>query len=394
MLNRLIKILNTDSIHRKLIVIIPTIILLSGIIMSSYGWFLMNIIGNDSATLNVVKAADLKLSYVDGSALNEQNVYPNWQGTKTFTVTNTGDAAVTYKIAWRELNNEFYYRQYLVYSASSTNGGGNLIETQIPDSGSHILIMGNVSIAPGVTQAYTITFQYKDSAGNQNADQAKTLGGRIEILDGNSSTNTPSLTTGNTPQMSVGQIVQNVTLEEIMQEYYPVNSIYTSFSNTNPSDLFGGTWVSFGQGKTLVGVDPEDAAYSTSNLTGGSKTHLHTTQEHTLTTDEIPSHVHTIAAQTISGGNHNHSMGGLWSGGSGGKISLYIKSSGRNSISHNTESNPNYAPEYYRGSHGHTLPESTTSANTTTESAHDHGDTTTASSMQPYVTVYMWKRTA
>ena len=385
MLNRLIKILNTDSIHRKLIVIIPTIILLSGIIMSSYGWFLMNIIGNDSATLNVVKAADLKLSYVDGSALNGQNVYPNWQGTKTFTVTNTGDAAVTYKIAWRELNNEFYYRQYLVYSASSTNGGGNLAETQIPDSGSHILIMGNVSIAPGVTQAYTITFQYKDSAGNQNADQAKTLGGRIEILDGNSSTSNPSLTTGSTPQMSAGQIVQNVTVEEVMLEYYPVNSVYTSFSNTNPSDLFGGTWVSFGQGKTLVGVDPEDAAYSTSNLTAGSKIHKHRTQEHTLTTDEMPSHIHTVAAQGISGGSHAHSMQKIFSNGSGNDGSGYVYQDSRNNKVYYTESN---------ASHGHTLPQSTTSVNTTTESAHDHGDTTTASSMQPYVTVYMWKRTA
>lgn len=36
---------------------------------------------------------------------------------------------------------------------------------------------------------------------------------------------------------------------------YPVGAIYTSVVSTSPDSLFGGTWVSIGQGKVLVGND-------------------------------------------------------------------------------------------------------------------------------------------
>ena len=39
---------------------------------------------------------------------------------------------------------------------------------------------------------------------------------------------------------------------------YPVGSIYLSTSSTNPSNFIGGTWVAYGQGRTLVGVGTSD----------------------------------------------------------------------------------------------------------------------------------------
>ena len=42
--------------------------------------------------------------------------------------------------------------------------------------------------------------------------------------------------------------------EEVKDMLYPVGSIYISVSSTNPSELFGGTWISFGEGRTLLGV--------------------------------------------------------------------------------------------------------------------------------------------
>ena len=40
---------------------------------------------------------------------------------------------------------------------------------------------------------------------------------------------------------------------------WPINSIYTSISSTNPNSLFGGTWVAFGAGRVLVGRDSSDS---------------------------------------------------------------------------------------------------------------------------------------
>lgn len=67
--------------------------------------------------------------------------------------------------------------------------------------------------------------------------------------------------------------------------YYPIGSIYMSVNNTDPSTLFGGTWVSWGAGRVPVGVDTSDNDFSTVEKTGGEK-------KHTLTVNEMPSHYH------------------------------------------------------------------------------------------------------
>ena len=67
--------------------------------------------------------------------------------------------------------------------------------------------------------------------------------------------------------------------------YFPVGSIYLSVVNTNPTKWFGGTWELISQGRTLVGVDTNDADFNTVKKTGGAKTH-------TLSIAEMPSHNH------------------------------------------------------------------------------------------------------
>ena len=68
---------------------------------------------------------------------------------------------------------------------------------------------------------------------------------------------------------------------------FPVGTIYLSVDSTNPAAWFGGTWVSFGTGRVLVGVDPNDADFASAQLTGGEK-------RHTLTVNEMPAHSHTF----------------------------------------------------------------------------------------------------
>lgn len=60
---------------------------------------------------------------------------------------------------------------------------------------------------------------------------------------------------------------------QIASLIYPVGSIYMSVSNTDPSILFGGTWVSIASGRVLMGVDSSHGAGSTAeaglpNITG------------------------------------------------------------------------------------------------------------------------------
>lgn len=69
---------------------------------------------------------------------------------------------------------------------------------------------------------------------------------------------------------------------------YPVGAVYISVVSTSPATLFGGTWVAFGAGRVLVGIDATQTEFDTVEKTGGAKTH-------TLTSAEMPSHTHAVS---------------------------------------------------------------------------------------------------
>ena len=52
---------------------------------------------------------------------------------------------------------------------------------------------------------------------------------------------------------------------------FPVGSIYLSVNDTNPSEWYGGTWSLIAKGRTLVGVDPDDEDFDTSEKLIGQK---------------------------------------------------------------------------------------------------------------------------
>lgn len=67
--------------------------------------------------------------------------------------------------------------------------------------------------------------------------------------------------------------------------FYPVGTIYESTVSTNPSTFMGGTWERFGNGQVTVGVSETEVEFNTVGKTGGEKTHQ-------LTVAEMPSHDH------------------------------------------------------------------------------------------------------
>lgn len=83
----------------------------------------------------------------------------------------------------------------------------------------------------------------------------------------------------------------NTTIDNIINLIYPVGSVYTTLTNTNPGTFLKGTWEQFGQGRTLIGEgtgnDGTDSQTFTANSTGGE-------YKHKLTVGEMPSHTHII----------------------------------------------------------------------------------------------------
>lgn len=71
----------------------------------------------------------------------------------------------------------------------------------------------------------------------------------------------------------------NKLVNSIKSAMYPVGSVYITYNNVNPGTFLGGTWERFGQGRTLVGEgtgnDGSTSMSFTTNSTGGSYKHNH-----------------------------------------------------------------------------------------------------------------------
>lgn len=163
-------------------------------------------------------------------------------------------------------------------------------------------------------------------------------------------------------------------IQSFIKTMYPVGSIYMSVNATNPSTYFGGTWVAWGSGRVPVGVNTSDSNFNTVEKTGGASTV-------TLTTAQMPAHTHTFtgsSATTNSKGAHTHNVGRDGDGASGS--STYTVHSAGVSGAGGT------SPTNSAGAHTHTLTAKGTNASTGGGGSHNN--------LQPYITCYMWKRTA
>jgi hypothetical protein len=193
-----------------------------------------------------------------------------------------------------------------------------------------------------------------------NITTAKTNLGLNNVENKSSATIRGELTSSNVTTALGYTPVNPTQVSSLLESVYPVGSIYTNASNsTNPGTLFGfGTWVAFGAGRVMVGRDPSDPLFDTAGETGGSKDAVVVSHTHTATsvvTD--PGHTHSIR------NDNNNQNGSIPNGGNG--------------------SNPSST----------TVGNSTTGITVATTVA-STGFSGTNANLQPYITVYMWQRTA
>tara|TARA_X000001382_G_scaffold123507_1_gene107367 strand:+ start:6539 stop:7336 length:798 start_codon:yes stop_codon:yes gene_type:complete len=67
--------------------------------------------------------------------------------------------------------------------------------------------------------------------------------------------------------------VWNAIKNEAFKTIYPVGSIYVSVDSTDPTNLFGGTWSAIGEGQVLVGHSGTDSDFNAATPSqGGAKT--------------------------------------------------------------------------------------------------------------------------
>lgn len=137
---------------------------------------------------------------------------------------------------------------------------------------------------------------------------------------------------------NLNQLQANII--EALKALRPVGSLYFTTVATNPATVLGfGTWKLWGAGRVPVGVDTSDTNFNTVEKTGGEKTH-------TLTVNENAKHDHLLNLKSVQVAS-----------GSGSWVAQYA------------ETGQNISSMQSAGGQAH-------------------------NNLQPYITCYMWKRTA
>lgn len=140
------------------------------------------------------------------------------------------------------------------------------------------------------------------------------------------------------------------TVKQLYLIMHPIGSIIFTTSSINPGVTFGGTWIEWGKGRVPVGVNTADIEFNEVEKIGGKKE-----QVLRASIGAVSSDTSSIGyAKTVATPNHNVYSATIW------------------------------------GNNGNT--ETPHPANHATEVWQDNGQGPTT--LQPYITCYMWKRTA
>jgi hypothetical protein len=191
---------------------------------------------------------------------------------------------------------------------------------------------------------------------------------------------------------SVEEISNNIKyidkkISDLLNMFYPVGSVYeTMDSSFDPNKKWGGTWVRI-KGRVLVGVDENDAYFDVPEKTGGYK-------KLSIKVENLPSHSHdvkvgvTINETKLEGGANNIA---------GQDANWGVTAQGNGIVTNKGDTNGFYpstrktTEKYHDGfwinaTHKHTA--------STTVSCASTGGGKGFEVLQPYITCYIWKRTA
>ena len=215
------------------------------------------------------------------------------------------------------------------------------------------------------------------------ADSKETVGWKITKITADNLEGGRVVQATNADKVLVSTDTYKPLVDALLELIYPIGSIYMSVNDTNPADFLGGTWERWGQGRVPVGVDENDTIFKEAEKKDGEK-------EHRLITSEMPNHRHKgqySATNTYT--DHAQTPTDPPS-----QVILVDQGTREVEVQYNVVKDNVSSTPYHASGSGPTNDIFYSYKVTSTYGVADDGGDIPHNNLQPYITCYMWKRTA
>lgn len=192
-----------------MLTIIGIATLLIAVVGATFAYFSAQVSGLDKQQEDVIKSATVGTTFIGGTEVTAANIYPKEEawGTKKFSITSNSSTGVTtnYNIslvidandsADGVTPNKTFESGALSYTLTGTESGASTAGTLASSDGEKAItelsagksiLLGKATIngnkGQTVTQAYELTFFFKDTGKDQNANQGAQFKAHIVISD-------------------------------------------------------------------------------------------------------------------------------------------------------------------------------------------------------------------
>lgn len=216
------------------------------------------------------------------------------------------------------------------------------------------------------------------------ADASKDVGWKVEKITADNLEGGRVAQATNADKVLVSTDTYKPLVDALLELIYPVGSIYmTVDKDRDPAAFLGGTWERWGQGRVPVGVDENDTIFKKAEEKGGEK-------EHQLITSEMPNHRHKgqySATNTYT--DHAQTPTDPPS-----PVILVDQGTREVEVQYNVVKDNVSSVPYHSSGSGPINDIFYSYKVTSTYGVADDGGDIPHNNLQPYITCYMWKRTA
>ena len=186
-------------------------------------------------------------------------------------------ALLHFKVGFTSLSNKNVTSFYIQYRASGATSWTKINSWDNNYALEQDYKAGNLFTS--ATGSYEVAFGVKDKFMNDYSWQIFTVAPTYSLINFGKDGRSLTFFGQDSNQKDTLTVLGDIVAPMFLNKIFPVGAVYITYDKKNPGTFLGGTWVQFGQGRTLVGEgtgnDGSTSMSFTASNTYGNYKHLH-----------------------------------------------------------------------------------------------------------------------